>query len=58
MVTVQITGEPTKVEAFIELLKPYGIKDISRTGVTAFVREQQKTETPQLSIFTTIRGDG
>ncbi|MBS4178898.1 acetolactate synthase small subunit [Lederbergia citrea] len=51
MVTVQITGEPTKVEAFIDLLKPYGIKDISRTGVTAFVREQQKPETPQLSIL-------
>lgn len=51
MVTVQITGEPTKVDAFIELLKPYGIKDISRTGVTAFVREQQKLETPQLSIL-------
>jgi acetolactate synthase-1/3 small subunit len=47
LVTVQITGEPAKVEAFIELLKPYGIKDISRTGVTAFVREQQKIETPQ-----------
>jgi acetolactate synthase I/III small subunit len=51
MVTVQITGEPSKVDAFIELLKPYGIKDISRTGVTAFVREHQKQETPQLSIL-------
>ncbi|MBS4210329.1 acetolactate synthase small subunit [Bacillus sp. FJAT-50079] len=51
MVTIQITGEPSKVDAFIELLKPYGIKDISRTGVTAFVREQQIQETPQLSIL-------
>src|SRR5690606_25069302 len=48
MVTVQVTGEPSIVEVFIELLKPYGIKDISITGVTAFVREQQKTETPHL----------
>jgi len=51
MVTVQITGEPTKVDAFIDLLKPYGIKDISRTGVTAFVREQQKQDSPQQSIL-------
>ncbi|MBS4202048.1 acetolactate synthase small subunit [Bacillus sp. FJAT-49732] len=50
-ITVQVTGEPDKVDAFIELLKPYGIKDISRTGVTAFVREHQKTETQQLSIL-------
>jgi len=48
---VQVTGEPDKVDAFMELLKPYGIKDISRTGVTAFVREHQKTETQQLSIL-------
>ncbi|MCR2821637.1 acetolactate synthase small subunit [Lederbergia panacisoli] len=51
MITVQVTGEPDKVDAFMELLKPYGIKDISRTGVTAFVREHQKTETQQLSIL-------
>lgn len=50
-ITVQVTGEPTKVEAFIELLKPYGIKDLSRTGVTAFVREYQKQDTNQLSIL-------
>lgn len=51
IITVQVTGEPSKVEAFIDLLKPYGIKDISRTGATAFVREQQKQESPQLSIL-------
>ncbi|RWR13502.1 acetolactate synthase small subunit [Siminovitchia fortis] len=51
IITVQVTGEPSKVEAFIELLKPYGIKDISRTGATAFVREQQKQDAPQLSIL-------
>ncbi|MBO0995074.1 acetolactate synthase small subunit [Bacillus sp. SD088] len=50
-ITVQVTGEPNKVEAFIELLKPYGIKDISRTGVTAFVREYQKQESTHLSIL-------
>lgn len=51
VVTYQVTGNPEKIEAFIELVKPYGIKELTRTGVTAFVRETQKTEKPQLSIL-------
>lgn len=39
--TVQVTGSPDKVEAMIELLRPYGIKELSKTGVTAFLRGQQ-----------------
>ncbi len=35
---VEITGEPSKIVALIELLKPYGIKEIARTGVTAITR--------------------
>lgn len=41
--TVQITGESDKVEAFIELIKPYGIKELARTGTTAFPRGTQRT---------------
>ena len=51
VVTFQVTGNPEKIDAFIDLLKPYGIKDLTRTGVTAFVRETQKVATPQLSIL-------
>ncbi|SER64829.1 acetolactate synthase small subunit [Psychrobacillus sp. OK032] len=51
VVTFQVTGNPEKIDAFIDLLKPYGIKDLTRTGVTAFVRETQKVHTPQLSIL-------
>ena len=51
VVTYQVTGNPEKIDAFIDLLKPYGIKDLTRTGVTAFVRETQKVHTPQLSIL-------
>ncbi|NEU29815.1 acetolactate synthase small subunit [bacterium LRH843] len=36
--TIQITGDHQKVEAFIDLLRPYGIKELARTGVTAFNR--------------------
>ncbi|MFE4710757.1 MULTISPECIES: acetolactate synthase small subunit [unclassified Paenibacillus] len=35
---VQVVGDTDKIDAMIELLKPYGIKELSRTGVTAMVR--------------------
>lgn len=40
---IQITGESNKIEAFIELIRPYGIKEIARTGTTAFPRGSQKS---------------
>ena len=39
--TVQITGESDKIEAFIELIKPYGIKELARTGTAAIPRGMQ-----------------
>lgn len=44
---VQITGRPDKIDALIELLRPYGIKEIARTGLTAFQRGHQ----PQVNEF-------
>jgi acetolactate synthase-1/3 small subunit len=35
---VEITGDPEKINAFVNLMQPYGIKEISRTGVTAMHR--------------------
>ncbi|WP_088008806.1 acetolactate synthase small subunit [Indiicoccus explosivorum] len=49
--TFQVTGEPEKIDAFIDLLKPYGVKELTRSGVSAFVRETQKPYTAQLSIL-------
>ncbi|QKS70683.1 acetolactate synthase small subunit [Paenalkalicoccus suaedae] len=46
--SIQVTGKPEKIEALIELLRPYGIKDIARTGLTAFARGQQ----PQVAELT------
>ncbi|MBD8498758.1 acetolactate synthase small subunit [Paenibacillus arenosi] len=37
-VVVQVLGESSKIEAMIELMEPYGIREISRTGVTAMIR--------------------
>ncbi len=38
-ITIQIIGEPQKINTFLELVKPFGIKDISRTGVTGIQRD-------------------
>jgi acetolactate synthase I/III small subunit len=43
-VLVQLTGPEEKIEAFIELCRPYGIKQVSRTGVIAVPRDNQRNE--------------
>ncbi len=37
--TIEITGDEKKIEAFIELMKPMGIKEFVRTGKVAIARE-------------------
>ena len=37
-ITVEMTGDQDKIEAFIELMKPYGILEIVRTGLTGIAR--------------------
>ncbi|MBM7572172.1 acetolactate synthase small subunit [Aquibacillus albus] len=46
--SIQVTGKPDKIEALIDLLRPYGIKELARTGLTAFLRGQQ----PQVTELT------
>ncbi|HLC65945.1 MAG TPA: acetolactate synthase small subunit [Candidatus Nanoarchaeia archaeon] len=41
-VTLEIIGEPQKIDTFLELVKPYGILDMSRTGITGILRESPK----------------
>jgi len=35
---VEITGDPDKINAFIDLVRNFGIKELARTGVTALSR--------------------
>jgi len=37
-IMVEISGQESKVEAFIELMRPYGILELARTGRIALVR--------------------
>jgi acetolactate synthase-1/3 small subunit len=35
---VEVTGPEEKVEAFIDMCRPYGVKDVVRTGLIAMPR--------------------
>lgn len=37
-IAVQIAGSSEKVDACIDILRPYGIKEMARTGITGFTR--------------------
>ena len=40
-ITVQLTGEPSKIDAFIEFLNQYEIIELTRTGLTAIGRGKE-----------------
>jgi acetolactate synthase-1/3 small subunit len=35
---VEITGTSDKIDAFLDLMKPFGVKEVARTGITALSR--------------------
>lgn len=39
---VQVSGDSDKIDAMVELLNAYGIRELSRTGITAMIRGVQK----------------
>ena len=41
-VMIEISGQEHKIESFIDLMRPYGIKELVRTGRIAMVRSRQR----------------
>lgn len=45
--SIEISGREEKVEAFVELIKPYGVQEMARTGVIAMSRGLQNEKLAQ-----------
>lgn len=43
--TCELTGETSKIDAFVELLKPYGVMEMCRTGIVAIERGENCLKT-------------
>jgi acetolactate synthase small subunit len=41
--TLEVTGKGEKVDAFVQLLVKYGIREVARTGQVTLVRGAQAT---------------
>ena len=41
--TIEVTGNEEKVDAMLELLRPFGIKEVVRTGTIALARKTELT---------------
>ncbi len=52
-IIVQIAGEEEKFEAFVELVRPYGILELGRTGVVAMARGTDSLRNPGAEDFST-----
>lgn len=44
---IEISGREDKIEAFIDLMRPYGIIELARTGRIALVRRRNRAEADQ-----------
>ena len=42
-VMVEVSGPEEKIEAFIDMCKPYGVKNVARTGTIAMPRQAKET---------------
>ncbi len=57
-VVVELAGTEEKIEAFIDLMKDYGIKELARTGVIAMARGAQTARDAVASGGATIAASG
>jgi acetolactate synthase-1/3 small subunit len=54
---VQLGGEEEKIDAFVELVRPFGIKELARTGIIAMPRGSSTVSAPEEDSGT-IRREG
>jgi len=45
-VMIEISGQEKKIEAFIDLMRPFGISELARTGRIALVRSISRNDRP------------
>jgi acetolactate synthase-1/3 small subunit len=43
---LEVTGDPTEVERFLDVVRPFGIREMMRTGRIAMIRGAQSPQTP------------
>jgi len=53
---IELAGTEQKIEAFVDLMRPYGIKELARTGVIAMGRGTQPTKPTQAAASATVGG--
>ncbi|MBI3407380.1 MAG: acetolactate synthase small subunit [Planctomycetes bacterium] len=44
---IEISGQEEKIDAFIEMMRPYGILELARTGRIALLRDTSKKKEPK-----------
>ncbi|MGE5398849.1 MAG: acetolactate synthase small subunit [Ignavibacteriales bacterium] len=52
--TLEVTGPPDKIDAVINVLMPYGIKEIARSGTVALKRGEQIKSAKKDATFTQL----
>ena len=54
---IEISGQERKIEAFIDLMRPFGITELVRTGRIAMVRSISRSRNGESSIAKSATGE-